>query len=252
MFLAEGLLVCGGARLWRRGDLAALVPLVLGCLIAIATRPYVGWFFVAASAAVVLHASVRSRSTRSMALLAAGVLLAAAFVPIAWNKSSHKSLRGLQASQNANAADTQANLSLERVDYSTRGKVVLNLPKRIRDLVLRPYPWQLQNTSQRLGLLGTLVMLGGLLLLAAGVVSGGHRIMQRAGPLIYPALFALAAYALSAGNAGTAFRYRTHVVALMLCVLVIMRERRPARRTETVLSRPSPGVVPAARISSAT
>jgi hypothetical protein len=187
-----------------------------------------------------------------VALVAAGVLLAAAFVPVAWNKSSHKSLENLQASQNANAENTKANLSLETVDYSTRGKVFLNLPKRIRDLVLRPYPWQLENTSQRLGLLGTLVMLLGLSLLAFGVLSGRTGIMQRAGPLVYPALFALAAYALSAGNAGTAFRYRTHVVALMLCVLVIIRERRLEESAEPARPARAPAFMPPARAGSAT
>src|SRR4051794_19535838 len=132
MFLAEGLIAFGGARLWTRGRITSLIPLVLGCLLAIATRPYVGWFFVAAAAAVVLGASLRHRrANRSFALFAAAVLLTAAFVPVAWNKSSHKRLRDVQQSQDANAANSAANLSLERVDYSTRANVVLNLPKRM-------------------------------------------------------------------------------------------------------------------------
>ena len=39
MYLAEGLVVFGGALLWKRGKMVALVPMVLGCLIAMATRP---------------------------------------------------------------------------------------------------------------------------------------------------------------------------------------------------------------------
>ena len=242
MFLAEGLLVFGGARIWKRGDLSALVPLVLGCLLAIVTRPYVGWFFVAAAAAVVLHASIRRRRTdRSLALLAAAVLLAGVFVPVAWDKSSSERLGELQASQDANASDEDANLSLEAVDYSTRFDVIVNLPKRIRDVVLRPYPWQQENTSQRLGVLGTLVMLTSLLLLTSAMIRNRSAVMQRAGPLIYPALFALVAYSLSAGNAGTAFRYRTHVVALMLCVLVTLREQRSEARARRSKMRPAPG-----------
>jgi hypothetical protein len=236
MFLSEGLLAYGGARMWKRGEAGAVVPLALGCLIAIATRPYVGWFFVAAAAAVSLHASLRRRDgDRSLALLAAGVLAFGIFVPIALSKSSHKHLNDIQQSQDANAADPTANLSLERVNYSTRANVIINLPTRIRDIVLKPYPWQLENTSQRLGLLGTLVLLTGLVLLIASIVRHGGDVLRLAGPLVYPACFALVAYSLSAGNAGTAFRYRTHVVGLMLCVLVVMRERSMevrARRTE--------------------
>src|SRR5205085_3608744 len=89
-----------------------------------------------------------------------------------------------------------------------------------------------QNTSQRLGLLGTIVLLSGLVLLIASIIRQGGDILRRAGPLVYPAVFALVAYALSAGNAGTAYRYRTHVVGLMLCVLVVLRQRSMEARVE--------------------
>ena len=47
MYLAEGLVVYGGALLWQRGKLVALLPMIFGCLLAVATRPYVGWFLMA-------------------------------------------------------------------------------------------------------------------------------------------------------------------------------------------------------------
>jgi hypothetical protein len=248
MLLAEGLVAFGGAVLWKRGEYRALVPMVLGCLIATATRPYVGWFLAAASAAVMLHASLRrSSASRSLVLAVIVTGLAVAFVPTVWNVSSKKSLSTLQASQDANASDTKANLSLERVDYSSREKVVLNLPKRILDIVTKPYPWQLQNTSQQLGVLGTTFLFVGLFLFAGALMQNGRAIMRRAGPLVYPALFLLAAYSLSAGNAGTAFRYRTHLVAFLAAVLVVLRAQRqedqavvrtpPLRRPEPVLAR---------------
>jgi hypothetical protein len=37
-------------------------------------------------------------------------------------------------------------------------------------------------------------------------------------------IFLIFAYALSAGNAGTGFRYRTHVVLLAVAVLVALRK----------------------------
>ena len=155
MYLAEGLVAFGGAVLWKRGDLRSLFPMVLGCLVAIATRPYVGWFLVLATAAVVLHASVvRQRGLRSLSLLAIVVLLAAAFVPVAWDETSDRNLQELQASQDANAEDDEANLSLERVDYSSREKLFLNAPQRIYDVVFKPYPWQTddhQPTVRRAG-----------------------------------------------------------------------------------------------------
>lgn len=253
MFLAEGLLAFGGARLWNRGQYAALVPLTLGCLLAVATRPYVGWFFLAAAAAMVLHAAIRRRRAGgTAALVAAGLLLTGVFVPIAWDKSSDRNLEDLQSSQDANASDTSANLSFEEIDYSTRENVILNLPSRMWDVVSRPYPWQIENTSQRLGLVGTIVMIGGLLYLAGTVIRNGRGVMQRAGPLLYPALFALVAYSLSAGNAGTAFRYRTHVVALMLCALVALRAHRAQERAEHARIRRSAGFLPVAPRSGST
>jgi hypothetical protein len=236
MLLAEGLAAYGGARLWRRGDYRALVPMIIGCLLATATRPYVGWFLAAATAVVIFHASVR-RNAASTSFVMGAVMLAlmGAFIPTVWNASSTKNLTAtLQHSQDANARDADANLSLERVDYSSRDKVVLNLPKRIADIVTKPYPWQLANTSQQLGLLGTTFLFVGLLLFIAAMIQNGRAIMQRAGPLVYPALFLLAAYALSAGNAGTAYRYRTHLVAFLVALLVVMREQRTEEREERV------------------
>jgi hypothetical protein len=237
MYFAEGLVAFGGATLWKRGDLRSLLPMAAGCLIAIATRPYAGWFLVAAAAAVVLHASLtRQRGLRSFALTATTVLLIGAFIPVVWQQSSDKKLEELQQSQDANAADSSANLSLERVDYSTRSKLIVNLPKRISDVIFRPYLWQTQNASQQLGALGTLVVLAALALLAAAIARNRRAIMQQAAPLVYPAVFMLVAYSISAGNAGTAYRYRTHLVGLAVCLIIVLLVHRrqeqesPARR----------------------
>jgi hypothetical protein len=226
MFLCEGMVAFGGAVLWKRGDLRALAPMVVGCLIATATRPYVGWFLAAAAAVVALHASLRRGSaSRSLMLSAVILALMAAFVPAVWKATSYQKLQELQVSQDANSND-KANLALEQVDYSSRGKVLVNLPTRIRDVIFKPYPWQVANTSQQLGVIGTLVMSVGLLLLIGALLQNGGAVMSRAGPLVYPAVFLLVAYSLSAGNAGTAFRYRSHVVALLLCVLLVLRQQR--------------------------
>lgn len=244
MFLAEGMVAFGGAKLWKSGDKSALVPLVLGCLIATATRPYVGWFLAAAAAMVALHASLRRNSpSGSLALATLVVALMVAFVPTVWNASSEESLEQLQVSQDANAADDDANLALEQVNYSTREEIVLNLPKRVSDVVLRPYPWQLENTSQQLGLIGTTVMFTGLTLLFFTLMQTGTVVLRHAAPLLYPAMMLLVAYSLSAGNAGTAFRYRTHVVAFIVALLVVLHAQRVERRaaaTEGAATAPRP------------
>jgi hypothetical protein len=224
MLFAEGLVAFGGAVLWKRGRFEALIPMILGCLIATATRPYVGWFLAASAAAVTLHASLRFKhQVRSVLLGIVVFALLIAFVPTVWNASSTRNLQSLQQSQDANASDTTSNLSLERVDYSRRDKIIVNLPKRMLDIITRPYPWQVGNLSQQLGVLGTLSMALLLVLLVSTIARNGGALFSRAGPLIYPLLFLLVAYSLSAGNAGTAFRYRTHLVAFLVALVCVLR-----------------------------
>lgn len=231
LVLAEGLVVFGGAQMWVRPRLSALTWLAAGCGIALGLRPYIGWFLIAASAAVILHASLRRRvrgrtSLQSSALIAGVLLLIGFSAPVIYHASSSQNLKDrLQGTQDANAED-DSNLKLERVDYSTRGNVVVNLPRRVRDVLFRPYPWQLGNLSQRLGLLGTLVTLMTLFLFARTLAERRGQIAARAAPILYPAVFMLIAYSLSAGNAGTAFRYRTHVLALGIAAVAAMRLSR--------------------------
>src|SRR5262249_33860585 len=133
--------------------------------------------------------------------------------------------------QEANAAGN-SNLKLEKVDFSTRGAVVKNLPRRSIDVLLRPFPWQLGDVSQGLGFFGTVAAYLALFFLGREMLRNRGRIMTRAGPLIYTALFMLMAYSLSAGNAGTAFRYRTQLIALFICIIVALR--RPAEQARRV------------------
>lgn len=222
MMLAIGLVAFGGAKIWKRGEPRDLVPIVVGCLIAVATRPYAGWFLIAAAAAIILHAGLRAErrgAVRSLSLVAMVVLFAAVAAPVVLEASTDQSLEeNLQGSQDANASDS-SNLSLERVDFSTRSAVARNLPRRIRDVLLRPYPWQLGNISQGLGVLGTAAAYLALFFLVRAGIRNRGRIMTRAGPLVYLGLFLLIAYSLSAGNAGTAFRYRTQIVSVFICIL---------------------------------
>ena len=252
MYMAEGLVVFGGAVLWKRGKVVALLPMILGCLIATATRPYVGWFLTAAACAVVLHASLtRQRGLQSLALTCLCVVGIAAFIPVVLSKSSDNNLRELQQSQDYAAIDG-SNLSLERVDYSSREKLIVNLPQRITDVIFRPYLWQTQNPSQQLGAIGTLVVLACLVLLAIAIVRNRRQVMQMAGPLVYPAAFMLVAYSISAGNAGTAYRYRTHLVGLAVCLVMVLLAHRRQEQEGPARVPVRPGLGPVTRTRTAT
>lgn len=235
MELASGFLVFGSTMIWKRLDIRGIMLCVVGGLIAVETRSYAGWFLVSAAVLVLLHGALRSldRPVRALPLIYLVMIGSVVATPVLLQASSKKNLQLLQQSQDANATGAgegsgtanSDNLALERVNYSTRGNVLKNLPKRIRDLVLKPYPWQLGDTSQRFGALGTLFAYGVLLLLVRYAWRSRGSIMRRAAPLLYPLLFLLVAYSLSAGNAGTGFRYRSHLVTLAIAAFAILRDR---------------------------
>jgi hypothetical protein len=247
LMLAIGLIALGGAKIWKRQEISALIPIVIGCLIAVATRHYAGWFLIAASAAAVLHAGLRAENRaaiRSLSLVAMVVLFGAVAAPTVLSASTNESLKkNLQASQEANSSDN-SNLKLEQVDFSTRGAIVVNLPRRIPDVLFRPFPWQLGSLSQGIGIFGTIAAyLTFFFLIREGVRRRGE-IMTRAGPLIYLGFFLLIAYSLSAGNAGTAFRYRTQIVAVLIAAFAALwwpaGSTRAARFAERADRPPAP------------
>lgn len=249
MELASGLVVFGASKVWRKLELDGIALLVLGSLIALGTRWYVGWFLLACAVLLILHAAMRQLGGRLRSLPLIYGMVAVVFVatPAVLAATSHKSLEeNLQGSQNANATSTAGNgkpngnnLALEKVDFSTRGAILANLPQRIRDVLLRPYPWQVGNVNQMLGVLGSLVALACFFLLIRFALLCRGEVMRRAGPLLYPFFFLLVAYALSTGNAGAGFRYRTHLVTLALAAMVVLRETALERRREST-DDPSP------------
>ncbi len=252
MLLASGLVVYGAARIWSKLDLAGIAIAAVGGAMAVLTRPYAGWFLVSGTVLLILHAALRrvDRPLRAMPLIYAVVLVGFLVTPTLLQVSSAENLQALQAAQDANT-DRQAaeesegansnNLALEQVDYSTRGKVAANLPERILDVVFKPYPWQVENASQSLGAIGSLAALTGLFLLLRYAWLSRGRLLALTAPILYPMMFLLMAYSLSAGNAGTGFRYRTHIVTLSLAMLIVLRSHvlsQRARRPLAVSRRP--------------
>jgi hypothetical protein len=234
MELASGLMVFGASKVWRRLDLSGLLIMALAGFIALKTRPYAGWFLISAGVLVVLHASLRrlDKPLRAMPLVYAVIIAGFIAAPAIVQVTSKKSLTQLQQSQNANTNPGTAlgtgpngdNLALDQVNFSTRGNVFAHLPQRMLDVIVRPYPWQVANPSQQLGAVGSLFALTGFALLIGALWRRRGEVMALTGPILYPMIFLLSAYALSAGNAGTSFRYRTHLVTLGFAMLIALRE----------------------------
>ncbi len=260
MELAAGLAAFGGVWLWKRLDIRGLFICGLGCLIGIETRSYAGWFLLGGCVMIVLHASLRNMERKGLAvsLIYAVVIGGMLAAPTVLAATSGSNLKILQASQAANATGTTqggtggpngANLALESVNVSSRGAVITSLPTKIRELLLQPYPWQLHDINQLFGSFGTLVAYAVLLLFIRYAWINRGNVFGRAGPLLYPLLFEMVAYAVTVGNAGTGFRYRSHLVTLGMCATAILwtaaREKpEPPQGLAEAQAQPGPHELP--------
>lgn len=220
MLLAEGILLLGAVRMYQRRDVAAALLLAGGVGLAFATRPYAGGALGVAALAVTLHASFRrlGPARRRLPSLAAVCLLLPLLALGAISPAAV--FDRLQLAQNANTTDT-SNLRLDPIDFSSPAAVVVNVPRRAVSFLLQPYPWQVANPSQRLGVIGTSVAWALLLAFLALAVTRPRRLPGSL-PILYVGVMVTLAYALSTGNAGTGFRYRSHVivaVSALVCTL---------------------------------
>ena len=225
-----GVIAYGFLLMWRHRSLKALLVICVGCAVATLTRPYVGWLLTGAAVAIILHAAIRTQHGRRATLLAATAICFMVVAGTVALREAPGQLERLQASQQANLTGS-ANLKYESADYSTPFAIARNLPARVSAFLLRPYPWQLQNTNQQLGSIGGLVVLMVLVVVAAALLRSRGDIMTRGAPLIYVAGALILAYSVTAANAGTAFRLRENVTAVLICIGSALWARRvePAR-----------------------
>lgn len=232
---AVGVIAYGFLLMWRHRSLKALLIICAGCAVATLTRPYAGWLLTGAGVAIVLHAATRAQDGRRATALAATAICFMAVAGAVALREAPGQLERLQASQEANLTGS-ANLKYESVDYSTPLAIARNLPIRIGAFLLRPYPWQLQNTNQQLGSVGGLVVLMVLLLVAVSVVRKRGETMTYGAPLIYVGGALILAYSVTAANAGTAFRLRENVTTVLICVGCALWARRqePVRESPVV------------------
>jgi hypothetical protein len=237
VFLGEGLFVLGAAGCWARRDLRFGPVVLAGIGMVWLVRPYASWFLGAAGALVLAHMLVTGigRERRRRPLAAVAVLLAVAGGALA--AASGDPFEKLQTFQTTEPV-TNDNLRLDPVDFSTPSGLATGLPERVLDFLLRPFPWQAENLSQRLGVAGTLIAYGLYALLAFGLATGGRQALARAGPFLWMAATLTITYALTTANAGAGYRHRIHLLlALAAAVGVLLADRLPAWRGRFVAGR---------------
>ncbi len=235
MVFGAGIVAFGGVKFWHGRHAVGMGVMTLGAGVATLARPYAGAMLFVATAAIALHGSIsRKRPAQRRSLVAATIILVllAAATPAALKQISNERLETkLQTVHDANAM-TESNLKLDRVDFSTRTKIITGLPARMLDVALRPYPWQLGSANQRLGLPGTLAAIAVLLLLLKELVLARGAAFRWAGPILYPAALLFVAFSVISGNAGTSFRLRSTVMALAIAVVVVIRFQREEKRAQ--------------------
>jgi hypothetical protein len=232
MLLGEALVILGCIRMYQHRDVTSIALMVPGLAIAGLIRPYAGGALAVACAAVCLHAALRRlgpERRRAPRLVVALVVAAAAATVAA--PAPAAVLRTVQVSQNANATDT-SNLRLPPVDFSSAGSTARNIGTRVSALLLRPYPWQVANSSQRAGVPGTLAAWTMLLVAFAFVATRLRVAVTALAPLLYIFVMLALVYALSTGNAGTGFRYRTHLLVVLAAIVAALAylPRKPSRK----------------------
>lgn len=244
--LGEALVLFGSVRMWQRRDLPAGALILLGCALTMASRSYAGGLFLVAGGAITLHAALRRTGGKERRALPLAVTVGAAgallLVIAAFYSSSI--LGTLKSNQDAYTSDT-SNLALEPVDFSSPAAVAANLPRRVRDFVVRPYPWQAANLSQGLGVIGALVCWGLIVILALCLALDWRGTLRRAGPILYLIFAVLLCYSLTTANAGTGFRYRIHlVVFLAAAAATVLAPRWPMLASRLTTLRPLSGRQP--------
>lgn len=214
--LAEGVVCLGAVRAWVHGSAWQGVALMAGgCLLAAAARPYAGFMLGVGAAIVAVMVLVRAwrGQRRRLAWLAASlvVLMAAAIAFGHGAASQHiHSLQTFYQSQTSRVGK----LALPSVDLTTPTGFVTGLVQRTYEYIVLPYPWQVADLQQRLGVLPTLLA---WCLVVAVLVALVRRRRQLAtvAPVLVLTVVVIVSYALTTANAGTGFRHRTHLLFML-------------------------------------
>ncbi|MEA2396634.1 MAG: hypothetical protein QOK25_190 [Thermoleophilaceae bacterium] len=234
LLLAGGLLIYGGAQVYTRRRPVGALFIAVAVMLALMIRPYVGIALGAAALAIAAHAGLRRLGPwrrRALVLSAACVVLLIGGTAYVLHRGDI--LQHLQRSQDS-YSQNPGNLTLQPIDVSTPGHLISNLPVRLGGFLFQPFPWQVGDTSQRFGVLGTSVAWVLLATLVVLAIARRRVLVTRAPPLVYMFLAVTVAYALSTGNAGTGFRYRTHVLVAVCALVCVLMPERVSRRAAPV------------------
>lgn len=224
VLLAEGIAALAAVRMWIRRDAVAWALLATSVMVAMSVRPYAAILMLGGAGLLTsIHAHLRRLAPMKPRNIPAALAIAACALlvvtPIALG--GREELSHLQRSMNVQARNN-ANLALSPVDFSSPTSALANFPGRAADFLFRPYPWQIQNSSQRAAVPGTLVAWAVLLIALIGCLLTARTVLPRAAPVLYLLGTTLIIYAFTTGNAGTGYRHRVHVVFFGIALVAVV------------------------------
>jgi hypothetical protein len=221
LLFAGGLVLTGIAALWRQQLWNGLAWCAVGLIVAVSVRPYAAGCLLAGVGLVAAHLGlsrlqVRNRVIAIVCCAGVATALVVGVLSSSWGAAQLDRLQSFQRSQ-----QELGNLPLEPVDVTSPSGLASAVPTRGLDLLTRPYPWQGDNLSQRLAVLGTLPAWALMIAIVAAVIRRRPGLVD-ALPVAYLLAAVTIGYALTTANAGTGFRHRTQVVVLLTAVAAIV------------------------------
>ena len=138
------------------------------------------------------------------------------------------------------SSDSAASGFNQETDVSTTERALSYLPVGAAQFLFGPFPWQVENERQLLGLLEVIVLWVFIPVLWRGLRTGWRDAGRRTAVLLFPAVLITVMLALLIGNFGTVTRERLQVVVLLLPFVALgmsERARRRARPTAQVTAR---------------
>jgi hypothetical protein len=226
--LGEALLLAGLVDVWirlRQGDrlswqTAGLA--LVGLALIFGTRAYMAFFAGVAVVLVLAGAVVCGRLGLFRGLLAltlgamlvflAGILAAPHVVP--------RALASLQYQLNYNYVG--ANLALGHATVTNSGGLLKTLVERTIDLLLRPYPWQVGSTAQKVAVAGTLLWYALVLIAVTLVARVG--LDEWLVPVVILAVCETVGFGLTLIDAGEGFRHRINLILMLAVSLGVLAD----------------------------
>lgn len=156
----------------------------------------------------------------AMAALVAVLVLGGGIGESGYRRSATADLKQVNTVR-SNLADTAASGIGRDADVSTASGSAAYLPVGASQLLLGPFPWQVGNFRQTLGLLEAMTVWGLVPSFCRGLRRGGRRIGRKMTILLAPALGIMVVLALLIGNVGTLVRERLQVLVLLMPIIAL-------------------------------